>query len=254
MTAAFIIKKLVTALLLPPGIFIVALLVTALFAKNKLRIWLFILAGLLYAVSIEPTARLFMMPLEDAYKLPTMTQVGQCDAYVVLGAGVIDNAPDITGPGALSEQALARVMAAYRLYRVHRKPIIFSGGKIFNKPAESDIAVKTFLSLGVQRGRIIKEDRSVDTAENARFVKEVADRQGIKKIVLITSAYHMKRSCMLFNRYFKDTEIVAYPAHYETSRGNYSLLSWLPDGDRLAISGMALKEYLGIAFYKVKSQ
>ncbi len=189
-----------------------------------------------------------MRPLENTHKPASFAEVKTCDVYVVLGAGVTENIPDIAGRGMLNTSALSRVMTAYRLYMRAQKPIIFSGGKIFNRTAEAGIAKRFLISLGVPSQHIIMEEKSTDTFENARYVKEIADRYKFKKITLITSAAHMKRSYLLFSKRFK--EIVPYPTDYQVSRGSYDLLSFLPNTTNLGMVETAVKEYLGFLYYK----
>ncbi len=208
----FILKKIITSIFLPLGFVIILLLLSGVFMKKKLRIYAIILAVLIYVLSINPTAELFIRPLEDAYKPASLAEVATCDAYVVLGGGINENVPDIDGKGTLSAYALPRVSTAYRLYMRDKKPIIFTGGKIFNRAPEAEIAKRFLISLGVPPHHIITEEKSMDTYENAQYVKEIADKHQFKKIVLITSAFHMKRSYLLFSKRFQ--EIVPYPTDY----------------------------------------
>jgi uncharacterized SAM-binding protein YcdF (DUF218 family) len=234
---------------LPLGFVIILLLLSGVFVKKKLRIYAIILAVFIYVLSINPTVELFMRPLEDAYGPASLAEVATCDAYVVLGGGINENVPDIDGKGALSAFALSRVTTAYRLYMRDKKPIIFTGGKIFNRTPEAEIAKRFLISLGVPPHHIITEEKSMDTYENAQYVKEIADKHQFRKIVLITSAFHMKRSYLLFNKRFP--EIAPYPADYWTSRGSYDVLNFLPNAWNLALVETAMKEYLGIIFYKL---
>jgi uncharacterized SAM-binding protein YcdF (DUF218 family) len=244
---AFILKKVVTYVLLPPGCFIILVLLSAFLVKRWFRLVAVFLAALLYLSAITPVHDLLVIPLEDAYGLPSAAEVRKGNAYVVLGGGVYDFAPDIDGRGALSGEALSRLVCAYRLYRMDRKPIIFSGGQVFEGQPEAKVAKRMLLSFGVNEKDIIVEAASKDTHENAKLVKEIAERLKITRIVLITSAFHMKRSMMLFDKVFKGT--IPYPTGYHTSRGKYNILSYLPDTGNLAGLALALKEYMGILFY-----
>ena len=247
---AFIFKKVITHCLLPPGIFIMLLLFACIFLKRRLRILALVFALFIYMLSIGPTKDLLLIPLEDSFPIPSIEEIKRGDAYVVLGGGIYDNAPDVDGKGALSGDALARVLAANKLYRISKKPVILSGGRIFGRTAEAEIAKRTLASLGVSEKDIITESKSIDTYENALFVKEIADARNISRIVLVTSAYHMKRSRLLFGRHFR--EIIPYPAGYLTSRIGYDALSFLPSAAALADLSLAIKEYMGIAFYRIK--
>jgi uncharacterized SAM-binding protein YcdF (DUF218 family) len=246
----FIIKKVVTQCLLPPGIFIILLLLAFVFLKRRVRFLALFFALFIYILSIGPTSNLLLAPLENSFPVPSLEEVKTGHAYVVLGGGIYDNAPDVDGKGALSGDSLVRLLTAYKLYKICKKPIILSGGSIFGRGAEADIAKRTLLSLGAGEKDIITEPKSIDTHESAQFVREVSDKHRIGRIVLITSAYHMKRSHLLFSRHFR--EIIPYPAGYLTSRAGHDVLSFLPSAAALADLSAAMKEYMGIAFYKIK--
>jgi uncharacterized SAM-binding protein YcdF (DUF218 family) len=244
----FILKKIITYAVIPPGCFIFLLLIFAVFLKKRSRIFAILLAALLYSGSIEPAKDLLLAPLEDAYRPPALTEVKKGSAYVVLGGGVNDSAPDIDGKGTPGDSALTRLICAYRLYRIDRKPIILSGGAIFNRQPEAEILKRILLSLGVNEKDIFTEAKSRDTFENAKYVKELSEKHRINRIVLITSAFHMKRSMLLFDKFFKET--IPCPTGYNVSKTQYNLLSYLPNAGNLDSIAIALKEYMGIIFYK----
>jgi uncharacterized SAM-binding protein YcdF (DUF218 family) len=232
-----------------PGIFIIIPLLLIFFVKKRQKVFLLSFSLFMYVLSISPTREFLLVPLEYAYKIPSINEVKLCDAYVVLGGGVNDNAPHIDGKGSLSNDALARVVGAYRLYLISQKPIILSGGKIFNRASEAEIAKKFLLSLGVKENHLLIETKSKDTYENAQYTKEICEQHNIKRILLVTSALHMKRSVMLFHKFFHD--ITPYSTGYKTLRIGYDILSFLPDAGNMSDISLATKEYLGILFYKI---
>ena len=244
----FFAKKAVTALLLPPGIFILFLLLAALFIRKRIRVVLPGLALLLYLVSIEPVRDLIVVPLENACPVPSWSELQRVDAIVVLGGGLLENAPDIDGPGVLTADSLARVLGAYRLHSALKKPIIVSGGSGSGGKPESEVSRKVLLRLGVKEQLVLVETGSRDTGENARFTRDLCEKKGWKTIALVTSAYHMKRATLLFGRLFGT--VVPYPTEYRTARRGYSYFSFLPDASYLADVAVALREYLGIAYYR----
>lgn len=246
----FVLKKIITAFLLPQGLLIAILIVSAIFLKKRFRFCAIALAALIYLASIEPTAELLLRPLEDMYKLPSSSQIKACDVYVVLGGGINENIDGEGGTGMLDSHSLARVVAAYRLYVKAEKPIIISGGRVGQRQSIADIAQRVLLSWGVPQNRIIPESKSADTYENAQYTKELADKYRFRKILLVTSAFHLKRSSMLFSKHF--TDIVPYPADYQTSRSPYDILSFLPSAAHLCVVEIAIREYLGIAFYSLR--
>lgn len=246
----FFLKKLITFCVIPPGILIVFLIISAFILKKRWRVFNVFLAIVIYLISIEPVKDMFILPLEDAYRVPSSESIKACDAYVVLGGGLNENAPDLTGDGQLGSESLPRVIDAYRLYRMEKKPIILSGGKVYGNKPEAQVAKKFLISLGVAEKDIIAEENSKDTFENALFVKEILDKYGLKRIVLITSAFHMKRSVQLFKKHI--SFVLPYPTGYRTSRSHYNVISYMPNGENIAFVAYSIKEYLGILFYRLK--
>ena len=246
----FFLKKLITFCIVPPGIIIVFLIISAWLLKKKWRLFNTGLAVAIYLISIEPVKDLFIIPLEDAYKVPQIETIRTYDAYVVLGGGINENAPDLNGEGQLTSESLPRAVDAFRLYKIEKKPIILSGGRVYGKKPEAEIAKKFLISLGVDEKDIIIEENSRDTYENALLVKEMLKNKGLEKIVLITSAFHMKRSVQLFKRHF--SYILPYPTGYRTSRTDYNVISYMPNGENIAYVAYSIKEYIGILFYKIK--
>ncbi len=247
---AFTIKKIVTALFLPPGFVILLLFFCTAFTKERLRIVLVFIAIGIYILSISPTASLVIKPLESAYyDQPVASGLKDFDAYVILGGGIVEGAKDPAGEGALNNSSLARSIAALRLYQRQPKTIVFSGGSILGRTAEAEIAKRFLVSLGVPAHDIIMENKSTDTYENAKFTKEIADKHKLKRIILITSAAHMKRAHLLFRKHFK--EIVPYPTDYRVPTKKYDLLDFLPSAGNIEVIEIAVKEYLGLLFYRI---
>jgi uncharacterized SAM-binding protein YcdF (DUF218 family) len=245
----FLLKKTLTVFFLPPGIFLVLLVAGMLFVRKRFRSFLFGLFLLLYLLSIEPIKYLLLLPLENRYPVPSWSQMQHVDAIVVLGGGALENAPDMGGQGALSGDSLVRVMAAYRLHARLKKPIIASAGAVFGSKPEAEISRNILYSLGVKPEFVLVETKSKDTKENALFASAICAPRKWNRIVLVTSAFHMKRSVMLFSRFFND--IVPFPTDYKTLRRGYSFWSFLPDASSLADTAVAIKEYLGIIFYSI---
>ena len=246
----FLLKKTLLAVVLPPGIFLVLFIVAILFVRERLRPVLFVLVLLLYLFCIEPGKDLLLLPLENTYPVPSWSDLERVEAIVVLGGGVLADTPDIDCPGTISSDSVVRLLGAYRLHVALRKPIIVTGGTAFGrKPGWSDISKKILVRLGVKETLIVTEAMSRDTEENARFVRDICRKRNWKRIALVTSACHMRRAMILFNGFF--TEIVPFPTDYKCGRARYGYGSFLPDASNLGATSAALKEYLGITYYKL---
>ena len=125
----------------------------------------------------------------------------QGDVIILLGGGANDDTRDLTGNGAPSDEMMSRLVTAVRVQKRTGLPVIVSGGAFRETDTPESWIVQRFLKdLGVPPGKILIEDKSRDTGENGRFVAEMCARKGFRNPLLVTSAYHMKRSLLIFQR------------------------------------------------------
>jgi uncharacterized SAM-binding protein YcdF (DUF218 family) len=250
----FLLKKFLTAWLLPPGLFVALLLVGAIFSrKHKAQmVFLLFMAMGTYLAALGPVANSLLIPLENQYTVPDMHDLRDSQVYVVLMGGMDDKGMDVFGQGTLASDSTARLSAAYRLYRMARKPIIISGGSaVPSGIPESEIGKRFLTKLGVRNDHIMIETRSRDTHENASYTKELCAGRGVSKIVLVTSAYHMKRAMMLFAPLFRD--VSPCPSDFRAFSGQSGIRRFFPDAESLHGTSIALRERLGILFYHTNS-
>ena len=112
--------------------------------------------------------------------------------------------------------------------------------------------------LDVPEQAIIQEPNSLNTYENAVNVRKILSARGIHRVLLVTSAMHMPRSLLIFKR----QQIAAIPAPtdflvtdnelQELASPQAILLNLLPDTERLYQFTRALREYIGIAVYRLR--
>jgi uncharacterized SAM-binding protein YcdF (DUF218 family) len=245
----FMLKKIITPFLLPPGIFIILLIFTGgwflLKKKWKAGFVTLIFGCFAWALSIAPVSDVMIRGLESEYGIPKDVKG---DVIVLLGRGVREKAPDLSGLGSPSDGYLTRIVTAVRLQKRLNIPIIVSGTETTNGESAADHIVKRFLiDLGISAKGIIIEGKSRDTFENAKLTQEICARLGFKNPILVTSAYHLKRSSMIFKKV--GLEVRPFPAGFISwEEKNYRWNDYLP-GDFLT-AFIATKEYLGIIFYK----
>jgi len=247
----FILKKILTPFLLPPGIFVIFLIFSGgwfLFKKNwKPGITTILVGCVMWLLSISPVSDAMLRGLESEFDIPKNPQG---DVIILLGAGVYDQALDLSGVGAPSETMFVRIVTAVRLQKKLNIPIIVSGGKIFeHRTAEAPIVRRFLVDLGVPASEVIMEDKSRDTYENAKFVREICGTRGYKNPILVTSAYHMKRSIMSFEKV--RLKITPFPADFRTwENKQYGWKDYLPLYANFRNVSVALKQYLGLVFYE----
>lgn len=236
--------KFIYHFILPPGIFVVILLIVGLFLFRREKIiasFIFVTAFLLYLCLIPITGELFIHSLEKRYNPPAKID---SDVIVVLGGGATLDTPDMNGKGQLSGFAANRLLTAVRLYKETHLPIVFTGGQVFpDSGNEAEIAKRQLISLGVPKNQIFLDNKSINTQENGEFTKIILEQHGWKKAVLVTSAFHMERSVRIFEE--NHIDIQPYPTDYQTSK-NISVYfnQFTPSSGELTL--LAAKEYLGI--------
>ena len=248
----FILKKIITPFLLPPGLFILLLISSGTFfiRRNNRQTGIFNIAigVLIWLISTAPVSQLLLRGLEADFQIP---QNPPGDVIIILGGGIIDKVPDLSGIGEPSEIMLGRIVTAVRLQKKLKIPIIISGGKVYkNKSAGAPIIKRFLIDLGINENSIIVEEESRDTIENAEFTKEICLAFGFKRPIILTSAYHLKRSQIAFERV--DIKPILFPASFRTKKNaNFSWYSFLPSAGNLMLVSIAIHEYLGILYYKI---
>jgi len=243
-------RRILASFLLPPGLFVTLFAVAGLWHLRKRRrlaaaIHLS-LGALLWLLSVSPGADILVRGLEAPYEA---VREPRGDVIVLLGGGASDRAPDLSGTGAPSEEMWGRIVTAARLQKRLGVPVIVSGGKVFQgKAAEAPIVKRILVDLGVPADRVIPEERSRDTRENAKYTAGIARRAGYRDPVVVTSAYHMRRAAMEFRR--AGLPATPCPAVFQTWAGKeYGPEDVLPDGTSLRRSSVAIREYAALIVY-----
>lgn len=249
----FIITKMLLFLLLPPTS------ILALMFLGFLVIWSHRLLGrllitaaflLLYSLSISPVSDALIAPLEADYR-PRDVKSIKADVIVVLGCGAIDLSSRGLAP-IPNADSLQRVVAAVKLYRSLHIPIVITGGA--GDPAQphlSDAAPMARMAqdLGVLKKDIIVDNASFNTLASARNMK--AAFAG-KRMVLVTSAYHLKRSVAMFQK--QGLDVISQPSGFLSGQQDRSFYAAIPRLEFLNISSAAISEHLSLTWYRLKKE
>ena len=245
----FIIKKILTPFLIPPGIFVALALCLAArqFGKNRKQAaaWA-VFALLMWAAAAGPPGNMALAGLEYSYLPPAEVKA---DAIVILSAGIEEGGPGSLGVPTLSPASLERASEAVRIYRRYKLPLIITGGPFFSMGPEAPVIKEYLVSLGVPSKDIFTEEHARDTWENAVFSKKLCDEKGYKKPLIVTSAYHMRRAMWSFKKAGFEGA-VAYPTAYKSSKtARFRYADLLPNN--YGPLALALHEYLGLIFYAI---
>ncbi len=239
--------KFLIALISPLGGGVVLLLYALLLGWQNRGRWASFLgwSGLLWLTvwSLPVASHALRSWVESGYPPLAAAMSPSAQAIVVLGGGV--RPPEVSGHAPDLEDAADRVWHGVRLFHAGKAPLlVMSGGSDLSQSASSEAEVmrQFAMDLGVPIGAIGLEERSRNTRENAQFSAEMLKAQGVERILLVTSALHMRRAVALF----ESQGLMVTPAATDhEARSRFSAVDWLPDADALEGSGRAMKEMVG---------
>lgn len=99
---------------------------------------------------------------------------------------------------------------------------------------------------------VLIEPKSRNTIENAAFSKELLQKSGMKPpYILVTSAYHMRRSAYIFKR--TGLDVIPYSCNYVAGIGRLSFFDYiLPDATTLGLWNLYIKEMIGLVVTHLK--
>ena len=248
----FVSKTLGALLTASNALIVVALAgaIALLFRRKQLGTALVWTAALgLVLLGWGPMGFILMRPLEDRFPRPPNDML-EPTGIIVLG-GVV-GAPTVPrGAIALSEDGERLSETATLAHRYPNARIVVSGGTFGSRSDadnEASISKRFLMNLGINESRISTESRSLSTAENAAFTRELVMPQPGQRWLLVTSASHMPRAVGTFRRV--GFPVIPYPVGYTTAGlpGDYEVIR-LNASTNLARVDAAVHEWLGLIAY-----
>lgn len=239
-------------LLLPPGALLLLLLGGWWLRRRHPRVGLLCFCcGLLglWASTLPVVVEFGGRLLERDIALPPASWPGlaqQADAIVVLGAGREVDDPGWAGDAA-SHLAVERLRYAARLAKASGLPVLITGGSPYGRPL-SEAALMTEVmerDLGVPVRW--QEEASRTTWENATLSAPMLREAGVKRVVLVTQAYHMARSRWSFER--QGFTVIAAPVGFIGVPNQRPFGGWLPEAKAVEQSAQLLNEAAGLLLY-----
>ena len=186
------------------------------------------------------------VPLEREFlvdgRVPLVEAFPEADAIVLLG-GSMGIETNLSSYAEMWPSA-DRVWQSARLYKAGKAPIVIATGN-----GAIDTTLPLLKDFGLPGGIVSFHDAR-NTEEEAKLV----ERMGYKKILLVTSAWHMKRARLMFEKYAPSVEVVCAPADFENSivaARPFSFSDFLPDPGVFMGNSVALHEWVGIVGYKL---
>jgi uncharacterized SAM-binding protein YcdF (DUF218 family) len=247
MSSVFLFKNLLGTLLLPPTNGLLLLLVAALFRRRRWAFGLALIGGTLLLLQSLPIVANNLIATLEARAGGVLVSAQGARAIVVLGSGLRRDAPEYGGSDTVTERSLVRLRYGATLARRLQLPVLIAGGvPPLASRAEADVmAAIAEREFGVAVRW--KESESSDTADNARMSARILKAAGIRRVVLVTQAFHMPRARLLFEA--AGLEVIPAPTDFKSpGEGPLEVFDFLPQARAIQTSYYALHEWLGLAW------
>ena len=247
----FILSK-VLFFLIDPLFWVFALFIAGIFIKKaKLKKRFIIAAAIVLYVFSIPLVFDFVAKCWDIRKIPKPVAKPYSCA-IVLGGFSSESAD---GKRGYFNEASDRFIQAVRLYDIGQvSHILVTSGNPSIHPdgfEEADWVKGQLEQFKVPDSCILIENRSRNTIENAQFSKKILDKTTLKPpYLLITSAFHMRRSMYIFQK--TGYNVLPYPCHFSAGAPRINLDSFFPSPVVLAGWGIYVKEMIGLTVTRFK--
>lgn len=200
-------------------------------------------------LGLSPVSSYIMMPLENRF--PLFEDDGKPVEGIILLGGAVEATESVARDQIVANDSAERVLDTIRL--AHRYPsarILISGGggTVFGTgTAEAPVIAKFLTSVGISKERLLIEDRSRTTDENAVFSMEMVKPREGERWLLVTSAWHMPRAVGVFEK--AGFPVVPYPVDYRTAGGLGKQRPFAFISEGLRRLDVGTKEWAGLVAY-----
>lgn len=250
------LHKILPVFVMPTGLTLL-LVLAGLLLRRKALIWVGL--AILWLGSTPLVGDFVMRAAEGWAERDLAVNASEADAIVVLSA----SHTQVPGDAEVSEWSDPdRFFGGVALYKAGKAPLlVFTRGWApwhLDTSPEADVMLQFARELGIPADRLLSTGKVVNTADEACAVAALLkgidesplDKATRPRILLVTSAFHMRRAQLLFER--AGLEPLPFPVDFQVSaRVRIGPLDFLPNAGSLAQTEMALREVYGILFYRV---
>jgi uncharacterized SAM-binding protein YcdF (DUF218 family) len=242
------LHKILPTFVLPIMLVIIAILIGLI--KNKKKI-IYIAIGVLYILSTPIFSNNFFKLVEGSEYRKHISAIDSADAIVVLsGMLEINEVGDSTNIEWGDPDRFFGGIALFKAGKAQR--LIFTGGKMpwdKAKKTEGEVLKENTISNRIPSEKIFVTKDVENTADEAVAVKELISPS--KRIILVTSAFHMYRAQRIFEK--QGFEVIPYKVDFKVSVDNQvTLMDFLPSAINLELTEIGIREIIGRIYYIIK--
>lgn len=213
--------RVLIPLIEPIGLLWLALIVlAALLWRKRLRAFALANAALavfIYLIGATDLPDALLRSLESPYAGVKLDALPACDAVVMLGGGLDPSRHEVGGLHLTI--AGDRIIAALEMIRLGNAPVLICGGSGVEvdgvMKVEGDLFKQALIERRVPVPEIISLGLCADTHEEAERTRTLAQQRGWKRVLLVTSATHLRRATATFRAL--GVEVVPVPCNFLTT-------------------------------------
>lgn len=202
-------------------------------------------------LGFSPFSAALIRPLEDRFARPAEPMAAP-NGIIILGGGLKPAISRARGSLDVTDAGSRMIEAAALAQRFPQARVVFTGGIGLldqSVATEVEIARRMLPAMGIAPERIVYEDRSRNTHENAQFTREMLKPGADETWLLVTSAWHMPRAMGVFRA--ADFAVVPYPVDYTTFGGAGDFRAGFDLDDGATRATRAIREYIGLLAYRL---
>ena len=240
------LHKILPFFLSPLG-FIILFLIVSVFFRQRLMVLISLL--ILLISSNAYVGNYLFSTLEDPYKPLSMNSINESDAVVVLSGMINQVGKKENIKYEWSDPD--RFFAGVKLIKNNKsKLLIFTAGQLpWTKDwrPEGDILKDKAIEFGIDKNKILVSAKVKNTYEESLKTLQLIPRGS--SIILVTSAFHMKRSKFLFEK--QGFRVNPFPVDFKVSNNNLTILDMIPSLGAISKTSLFIRENIGRLYYKI---
>lgn len=250
----FYVTKIVGFFLQPSAILLILLAAAAValwLHRNALARWLLVSTVLLYVLfGLSPLANWLLLPLEDRFARPDLSQA-KVAGIIVLGGAIDPRIGKWRQVQAMNEAAERMTEGLALARRFPDAKLVFTGGSaamLYPDAKEAAGAKRLFDDFGLtDPTRVVLEGKARNTWENAILTKALVKPQPGERWLLVTSAWHMPRSIGVFR--MAGFAVEPWPVDYRTAGPQDAWRLFSSPSKGLRRLEVAVHEWVGLIGY-----
>ena len=238
------LHKILPALASPLGLCLLLVIVGLLLNARR---WVLRGTLILMVCALPATSNVLWRQLERGHALQDPSDAPTAEAIVVL-SGTLRAVPSGDGFAYEWSEAADRYFAGVDLALAMKAPkLIFTrGAQPWSAGApEGEVLFERARRDLVPEGMLALTPPVENTAQEAQAVAEMLENG--RKIILVTSAFHMPRAQALFQD--AGLDVTPWPVDFRASANKTTLMDFIPSAGGLSGTSAALREFLGRAYY-----